>query len=365
MKQFVIKKKDDYDDVEYNEVKGEFYDSANVRKVLNMAWMPLTPEYLVRKVLNSKGRLYSAASKLLTKRDVQILEDLMAADYEFSDADLPLIDEAVSIIGVDNSEELAKKDALKQQFKEAVKYSKTVLNSVARDSRDFTNADQLAERNFYSEDVEEITSEFDMKYRHIVVDEAQELTPMQWRMLSRRSATNSFTIVGDLFQRSNSSGVDNWASLEGILDEKINYYELTVNYRNPKEIAEFAEQMVLKYAPKHLDCTNFASVKAPRSVPDSLRIENTSSIDCEQVVRIYEELAKTGTTAIIAPESELSTLPPNSITAKQSKGLEFDNVLLIEPLKILNAHENGVSDLYVALTRATNTMVVLGAEGSF
>jgi len=207
-----------------------------------------------------------------------------------------------------------------------------------------------------------------VSYGHVVVDEAQELSEMDWRMLMRRCPTGSMTLVGDLAQTGSPAGASSWERvLAPHLGDRWRLAELTVNYRTPSEIMA---------ATAGLLATHHPGLRPPRSVRFSgetpWRVRTTLA-DLPDVVAAHAKTPTHGQLAIITPETHLAALaaalslatPPDLtdqvvlLTPGQAKGLEFDSVLIADPAAILRANPRGYNDLYVAMTRATHRLGVV------
>jgi len=196
-------------------------------------------------------------------------------------------------------------------------------------------------------------------YGHVVVDEAQELSPMAWRMVMRRCPTRSMTIVGDLAQTSAPAGASSW---DGVLRPYVGDHwrlaELTINYRTPAEIMAATADL-------HPDLRPPRSVRTTGEPP--WRCQSTLA-DLPQVVAEIAASHAEGQLAIITPSPHLARLSPTTgpditdpvvvLTPGQAKGLEFDSVIVVDPATIL-ASPHGHNDLYVAMTRATRRLVVV------
>jgi superfamily I DNA/RNA helicase len=214
--------------------------------------------------------------------------------------------------------------------------------------------EDLAER-FVEQDtrdlVERASADRDWTYRHVVVDEAQELSAMDWRVLMRRCPSRSFTVVGDLAQRRSAAGATSWDTmLEPYVPGRWVYRTLSVNYRTPAEIMTVAAALLAEFAP---------GVQPPESVracgvrPWSMRVtEAELATVIAEFVR--DEAGREGTSAVIGPPGAPGTVPPS-----ETKGLEFDAVLVVDPEQILADGPRGAAELYVALTRATQRLGVL------
>jgi superfamily I DNA/RNA helicase len=203
-------------------------------------------------------------------------------------------------------------------------------------------------------------------YGHVVVDEAQELSGMDWRALMRRCPTRSMTIVGDLAQRESEAGARDWAlMLDEHVPERWAYRRLAVNYRTPADIMDVAADVLREVDP---------TLRPPASVrrtgvPPWARPVSTGGLASAVRAAVVELAAEApeGTVAVIAPSGTLlpSTLntgdgrPVAVLTPHAAKGLEFDAVLLCEPERMLDGSRAGAAELYVSMTRATQRLGVL------
>ena len=222
------------------------------------------------------------------------------------------------------------------------------------------------------------------QFGHVIVDEAQELSPMEWRMLMRRCQRRSMTLVGDLAQAGTDTGVRSWAELlDRYAPGRWRTAELTVNYRTPAEIMAVAGDVLTAIDPAATPPVSARStgvIPWSRCVPaDQFGRTLIDAVAAEQA-RIGE-----GRLAVIVPRSRYAELTalvsaalpgiahgsdPALLDAStailevdQSKGLEFDSVLIADPGAILRDSPRGGSDLYVAVTRATKRLGVI-ADGS-
>ena len=198
------------------------------------------------------------------------------------------------------------------------------------------------------------------RYGHVIVDEAQDLTPMQWRMVMRRVRGRSLTIVGDLAQRS-ASTTQSWSELlPAELSDAVRQ-DLTVNYRSPAEIHDLAVAVLAEFAPS---VAPSRSIRASGSMPQFTQVR--SVVDAVAGTAEAFLTAVTGQVAVIAHDPGAFNLVDDPggrlrvLTPRQSKGLEFDAVVLVEPSEILTAA--GPSSLYIALTRATQQLTILHQE---
>jgi len=219
------------------------------------------------------------------------------------------------------------------------------------------------------------------RYGHLIVDEAQDLTPMQLRMLARRSV-GPMTILGDIAQAAGVVGYSSWDDVLGyvVADGEVTVEELRLAYRVPRQVMELALPLLPLIAPHVAAPIAYRDGdEPPRFVPAEQERLVTAAVH-----EIGVEAARDGRTAAIAPGTLLNELDAalgplhasqetafeelsarvQTLTARAAKGLEFDRVVLVEPAAIVDEHGGveGLRALYVALTRATKTLVVVHAE---
>ncbi|GLW90306.1 HelD family protein [Actinokineospora globicatena] len=205
-------------------------------------------------------------------------------------------------------------------------------------------------------------------FGHVVIDEAQELSEMAWRMLMRRCPTRSMTIVGDLTQTGDPAGATSWDRvLRPHVRDRWHLARLTVNYRTPAEIMAATTDLL---AAHHPATPPPQSVRSTGQTPWRTR---TIPADLPTVIAHLASTHTDGQLAIIAPTihirplSTALSLPTQPdlthkvvlLTPDQAKGLEFDSVLIADPTTILSAAPLGHNDLYVAMTRATHLLGIV------
>ncbi|GAA4929086.1 HelD family protein [Actinoplanes utahensis] len=218
---------------------------------------------------------------------------------------------------------------------------------------------------------------------HLMIDEAQDLSPMQCRALGRRCLTGSVTVLGDIAQGTGAWPVDDWPTLLGHLGKpEARLAFLDRGFRVPEQIIRYAARLLPHISP---------GLPAPTSVRSStgaLRITATSAVDLpDAVVRACREfLGQPGSTGLICADQDIDVvscrlradgleasllgededaLESNRlicVPASQSKGLEFDAVIVMEPAHIVAAEPRGLRRLYVVLTRAVSALHIVHAE---
>jgi DNA helicase IV len=338
----VERREDPFDPDVVQDILVDLVEDANVRRTLNLMWLPTTPERIISGIFGDAELLRSVADGILSKEEQTLL--LRPVDAPWTVDDVPLLDEAADRLGpwapptrgatprdADDPEELSSDDGRTRTL------------------------DTLAER---------AVNDRDWIYGHVVVDEAQELSRMAWHALARRCSRKSMTIVGDLNQTTHPAGARSWEEALGWAREKLDLHTLTVTYRVTRQTAETATQRLLD-----------AGGSAPELHPirDGAPTRHIQGDIAEIAASILETSAREpGRVGVIVPDaqrakwaSDLTLISPRFgfgddaldapiaiLTARDTKGLEFDEVFVIDP-DAISAQARRGSDIYVACTRAT------------
>jgi hypothetical protein len=287
---------------------------------------------------------------------------------------VPLLDELAELLGTLGATERAarrKRAADEAERAEVIHYTAQLVTQLAADDAIVLPALEadtfvtwIADRNTEAGASDMLADralqDRNWAYGHVIVDEAQELSAMDWRMVLRRCPARSMTVVGDLAQTSTPAGADSWAQvLDPVAAGHWRTARLTVNYRTPTPVMALAAALL----PPTAD--------PPLSVRDSS--ENPWYAGAERLAELVlreTELIGTGRVAMIAPPAHVAetaaTLnlspgpdldaPVAVLTPEQAKGLEFDSVIIVDPAGIEQASPRGRADLYVALTRTTHRL---------
>lgn len=212
------------------------------------------------------------------------------------------------------------------------------------------------------------------RFGHVIVDEAQDLTPMQWRMIARRARGHSMTIVGDVAQRTTGQP-GGWEDL--LPDEfgEVKRFNLSTNYRSPEEIEPYAHAVLEALDPGlhppisirksgHPVITHRVtsdSVTSPTGVAPHVQstTEAPTLRDARRLALDLVEEVDGGRVAVISiTPTEISHPQIRCLSPAASKGMEFDAVIVVEPAEILE-EPHGLGLLYVALTRTTDRLVIM------
>ncbi|GLY50945.1 DNA helicase [Lentzea sp. NBRC 102530] len=333
-------------------------DDDNFIAALDALWPIMTPFELLSSLYASEEELAKAGASPLLHR---------AEGSAWTVSDVPLLDELHDLLGKDGTEQAADAAAAAERAAEA-RYASEVLDGMIGRTDHMDDEDHLfASDMMFAEDLAERFEDHDQRtlveramadrawtYRHVVVDEAQELSEMDWRVLMRRCPGRSFTVVGDLAQRRAPAGATSWAQmLDPYVAGRWEYRSLTVNYRTPAEIMAVAARVLAEFAP---DVRAPESVRANGVQPWSRQL--TASELPEAIAEfVAHEATLEGTHVVIGPPGVPGTVP-----AADTKGLEYDSVLVVAPERILADGPRGAAELYVALTRATQRLGVLHHE---
>ena len=319
------------------DIRDALTGTPEIRAVLERMWPVLTPAQLLHDLFGSKALLKLAANGILPEADYLALYRDRSDSLEevrWSNADAALLDEARFLLG-----------------------------PRPRKSGKVDETDEIR------------------TFGHIVVDEVQDLTPMQLRMVTRRSLSGSMTVVGDIAQATGPLAPNDWKDvLEHLPSRKApRIVGLSVGYRIPAQIMELADKVMHVATP---------GLRAPRSVRDGDEVPVITAVESadalhEAVItraRVLLQQAGGGRTAIICPDDmvdqmssalEAASVPHGRaqaagldenlsiVPASLAKGLELDDVIVVEPSAIVADDAQGLRLLYVTLTRSTRSLTVV------
>jgi len=332
------------DGVSAETVRERLRTSDEVRAALERLWPVLTPAQLLHDLFGSKALLRLAGGRWLTDAEVDALYRPRSPELDevrWSEHDAGLLDEAREVLGP----------------------------RVGRAGK--LRAGESAEHS------EEIRT-----YGHIVIDEVQDLTPMQLRMAARRSLNGSMTVVGDIAQATGPHAPRDWNDLLRHLPDRRppRVTELTVGYRIPAQTMALAARVLRVAAPALAPPTSIREGEFP---PVITRVDRGSLGPA--IAGAIEQFTRTvgGSTAVVVPDSMVPVVhemlqalgvavgvaPQDGLEAPVTivpvglvKGLELDAVVVVEPARIVAEEAQGMRALYVALTRATKALAVVHVE---
>jgi len=353
----------------------EIRDSVDARRAINLAWMPTQAPAFLRKLWSRPDLLAQANRKAGTPLSVEDLNLLYRTqDQPLTISDIPLIDELEELLGTLDLASAQKRRAEEQREKEERERANEALKATGLGGGIVT-ADMLMRQTQEAPSLrplaERARADRSWTYGHIVIDEAQDLSPMAWRCLLRRCPSRSMTVVGDLDQKRGHRRPHSWKQALGPAARAFSEeFVLSISYRTPRALTRIAQAVMAQHGTPVL-----YPMEAVRDVPDCYQVSYTHKDtlkECvSQVVSTLEERLDReegegkGRICVIVPddqaqlwhadESGASALDQrvSYLTAAGSKGLEFDSVVVVEPGAIL---EQGSGDLFVALTRATHDL---------
>lgn len=353
----------------------EIRDSVDARRAINLAWMPTQAPAFLRKLWSRPDLLAQANRKAGTPLSVEDLNLLYRTqDEPLTISDIPLIDELEELLGTLDLASAQKRRAEEQREKEERERANEALKATGLGGGIVT-ADMLMRQTQEAPSLrplaERARADRSWTYGHIVIDEAQDLSPMAWRCLLRRCPSRSMTVVGDLDQKRGHRRPNSWKQALGPAARAFSEeFILSISYRTPRALTRIAQAVMAQHGTPVL-----YPMEAVRDVPDCYQVSYTHKDtlkECvSQVVSTMEQRLDReegegkGRICVIVPdaqaqlwhadESGASALDQrvSYLTAAGSKGLEFDSVVVVEPGEIL---EQGSGDLFVALTRATHDL---------
>ncbi|MCY3862877.1 MAG: AAA family ATPase [bacterium] len=348
-------------------VREQLHGSIELREALEWMWPVLTPSHLLHDLFGSPALLRSATASVLTSTEANLLyrpRQPHASEVMWTADDAPLLDEALALLGTRPGHKQA--DSIRT-------------------------------------------------YGHIVVDEAQDLSPMQLRMISRRSLNGSMTVVGDIAQATSAWGHDTWDSVIEHLPShrEPRFSELTIGYRLPEPIMDVAAKVLDAAMPglvppqsirtegrpprfvpvfghqspasgngqgngqgresSHVSHAGHANESIPTSltaaVVGEVKAELSALANGNLAVICHNDLADAISEALTAAEVDHGLVYERGLESRVTitpvelvKGLEVDTAIVVEPADICEKLPKGMQALYVAMTRATQRLVVVHAR---
>ncbi|MFG2592333.1 HelD family protein [Streptomyces sp. NPDC048438] len=293
-------------ELDVDAIRADLLDDPGVDRAVEALWPRLIPGDLVRALLTNLDALAEHLPGLTEEQRAHLLR---GPEDPWTDADVPLLDEAASLV------------------------------------------DGPPERT----------------YGHVVVDEAQELTAMQWRMIVRRCPARAMTLVGDFAQAGPVATARGWKeALSPHVGPRFKLHDLTVSYRTTQEILESVGDLLTRIAPDQKPTRSLRSGENPRTVtvpPDGLVAAVAQELRAQSAAFPGELLG------VICADSRVSELTAEGIAqhtrivpASEARGLEFDGVVVLSPDEITAARPCGDRDLYVAMTRATKRLCTIAVQ---
>ena len=368
---------DEEGELDLKELRSQLRQVPEFIALLNRLWPRLSPHELLHDLLGSLPLLNAAAKSHLSDAEIRLLHRSRSASLEevsWTAADVALIDEALALLGPRH--EGAKRRVEVQRDRDGLSWPEGLDGRYALEAQEFSD--------------EEIRA-----FGHLVVDEVQDLSPMQLRMLARRSMNGSMTVVGDVAQSTAPWTPAGWSDIERHLtaSRAPHLVELTVSYRTPAEVIEMATPVLALGAPAiipptpvrragvrptaiHVDAVAItgAVVAAARAHLDAIGEGRVAvlaeGIRCAELLQALLEAGLDAVDPRVAGSRGLSA-PVVVVPVEDSNGLEFDAVTVVQPMGIARRGNEapgakpttrGLRTLYVAMTRPTRRLTLVTSE---
>jgi DNA helicase IV len=359
------------------EVSNRIRRVPEVRAALERMWPVLSGAELVHDLFSFEALVRSAADGILGREDQSRLVRPRAPhvrEVAWTEGDLALIDEADALLGPPEAARPRRRRNRRRVDDDA---ATRVVHDLGVGG--FLTPAQLAERYTATTGPAADDATEPRTFGHVLVDEAQDLSPMQWRMLARRCPSGSMTLVGDFGQASRPGSASGWDEVQSLIPTHapVRHVTLTVNYRTPSEIMAVAARVLAAAAPG-IDAPD--SVRATGLAPEFVAVDERSVL-AEVHRRATDAVRRPGTKAVIAPLGRHAALvdaladlgamagtadaldaPIAILGPVEAKGLEFDEVIVVEPAELVQPDRRGLRLLYVTLTRATQRLQVVHAQ---
>ncbi|WP_051467918.1 HelD family protein [Actinomadura oligospora] len=372
------------DETDMRLAKAELWQLPPVRKALDELWPELTPQALLTELLaDAEALVRLGAAVGLTADEASVLHREPGADWTVED--VPLLDEAAEWLGHDDPSARARQRAAAAERAEEERYAAEVIRMTEGWWTSLMDASDIAGRHHDDgparTTADRAAADREWAYGHVIVDEAQELSEMAWRMVMRRVPTRSMTVVGDTAQTGSPAGARGWGEmLDRYVPGRWREQRLMVNYRTPAAIMKVAEDVLAAVDPSQ---TPPVPVRDDGPPPRAVRLDLSGSLtgladlvaeefaavatgrDGEGRLAVISSLARHDEVRAALPEApagatpEALDAPVVVLTAEESKGLEFDAVIVVDPSGITTERPRGGHDLYVAVTRATRSLTVV------
>ena len=342
------------DEVPEDQLRSSLTQNPELRAAFNRGW-PLLEAATVVGALWTRPTYLRRCAPWLDTREIDALQRADATAWTL--ADLPILDAARQRIG--DPEEARRNLQRAAAIADAqIQMADVIADLIEADDSEMQVMSILRRPDAQNSLIDEAalpSVDPDLlagPFAHIVVDEAQELTDAEWQMLLRRCPSRSFTIVGDRAQARHGF-TDSWQQrLSSIGLDSVEVATLNINYRTPQEVMAEAEPVIRAALP---------DANVPTSIRSSgVPVRHGAHVDLTAIVDEWISTHPDGIACIIGDPAFEPRARVRSLTPELSKGLEFDLVVLVDPDSFGDGIEGAV-DRYVAMTRATQQLVILGS----
>lgn len=352
------------------EVRGRLRADPQVRAVLERCWPVLTGVELVRDLTTTPALLASAAAGVLDPAEQRLLRRPRAAsltEQRWSSSDVAMIDEADALCGPP--------DAARGRRRPPRSETPADADAVVAAHGLGGLVDPVAVAARYAGGTARGPGDEEPRtYGHVLVDEAQDLTPMEWRMVSRRCPAGSMTLVGDLGQATRPGAAASWDEVFAALATRrgARTVALDVNYRTPAEIMDLAGRLLPATVPGSPPgrsvrrsgrpprrCRSDDPVGTAAAVAGEARAEGGTVVVVAPLALHRALVDALGDLGAVAGSPDALDAPVGVLDAPATKGLEFDHVVVVEPADLVTGDARGLRLLYVVCTRATRSLTIV------
>jgi hypothetical protein len=355
----------------------KFLDHRDVEAFVRLWWRPLDAREVLLWLADPE-RAHRYAAGVLSQADATILSDSIAAAIDsgtWSVADVALVDDLASRLGP-----MKEREREQRGFYEIEELDDDDDGRVASEVSTRDDVTWQAIRTGYEVTPQTMLERL-MKgrldkpdqYAHVLIDEAQDISPMQWRMLGRRGRWSSWTVVGDAAQASWPDAAEAGQAREQAFGSQVrSLFHMATNYRNAREIFDYAADVIRTEVP---------DADFPQAVRETGILPIVTSVAAEGILTAVADAVETllgeveGSVAVVSPARWATSLASltsviggsadrvSVVRPMSTKGLEYDATVIVDPAEITAESPGGIRVLYVALTRAAHRMTVLEVAG--
>lgn len=345
-------------DADLETIRRGLADDSELRRAFDEVWPLLDPPAVLRSLWSSPALLRRCAP-WLTAEEASLLQRAPSSPWTLSD--LPLLDAALQRAG-DPEREVRRRRAEAAAAADRAVMDDVVQTLIATDDSDLKTMSMLRGQDLrgaldtLSAPAGSAEEQLAGPFAHIVVDEAQELTPAEWGMLLRRVPSRSMTVVGDRAQARHGFR-ETWEQrLTGLGLTEVTVASLSINYRTPAAVMAEAAPVIRAVLP---------DANVPSSIRDNgIPVRRAPRSERDAILQEWLAAHEEGTACVIGDPSFVATGRVRSLSAVEAKGLEFDLVLLADSPGASSLDRDAVIesavDRYVAMTRTTGELVILG-----
>ncbi len=346
----------------------KFLDHRDVETFVRQWWRPVDAREVLLWLADPE-RTQRYAAGVLSETEATVLSDSVGAAIDtgtWSVADVALIDDIASRIGPMREPEQEDRGFYEIDDLDDTGHGAPEVTTRVDDAWQAARAGYEIAPHTMLERLMKGRLEQPVEYAHVLIDEAQDISPMQWRMLGRRGRWSSWTVVGDAAQASWPDAAEAALAREQAFGSQVrSRFHMDTNYRNAREIFDYAADVILAEVP---DADIPQAVRETGIVPITNRVaaEGINAAVAHAVELLLREVE--GSVAVISParwSTSLrsmigdSTARVSVVDPMSAKGLEYDATIIVDPAQITAESPGGIRVLYVALTRAAHRMTVL------